>query len=132
MTALQQPINEVRTQETGSSSDENGSVVEIKIHAEYCLNQLPALADITANRHIAIRGNQSLRQDYTVMKILIGITGASGSIYTKRLLELLEPHPHEIHVVMSRYAKTVFREELAADFEFSKEIKVQIRLTPWW
>ena len=46
------------------------------------------------------------------MKILVAITGASGSLYAQRLLDNLDPRQHEIHVVLSNYANQVLREEL--------------------
>lgn len=46
------------------------------------------------------------------MKILVAITGASGSLYAQRLLDNLDPRQHEIHVVFSNYANQVIREEL--------------------
>lgn len=46
------------------------------------------------------------------MRILVAITGASGSLYAQRLLDQLDPRQHEIHVVLSNYANQVIREEL--------------------
>lgn len=46
------------------------------------------------------------------MRILIGITGASGSCYAQRLLDNLDAGLHEVHVVLSTYAPVVIREEL--------------------
>ena len=46
------------------------------------------------------------------MKILVAITGASGTLYAQRLLECLDPKEHEIHVVLSNYAHVVLQEEL--------------------
>ena len=46
------------------------------------------------------------------MKILVAITGASGSLYAQRLLDNLDPRQHEIHVVMSNYAHQVVATEL--------------------
>ena len=46
------------------------------------------------------------------VKILVAITGASGSLYAQRLLDNLDPRAHEIHVVLSNYANQVIREEL--------------------
>lgn len=46
------------------------------------------------------------------MRIVVAITGASGSIYAQRLLDNLEPGQHEVHVVLSPYAETVMAEEL--------------------
>ncbi len=46
------------------------------------------------------------------MKILVAVTGASGSLYAQRLLDNLDPLQHEIHVVLSRYAQAVIAEEL--------------------
>lgn len=46
------------------------------------------------------------------MRIVVAITGASGSIYAQRLLDNLAPRQHEIHVVFSPYADVVIAEEL--------------------
>ena len=46
------------------------------------------------------------------LKILIAITGASGSIYAQRLLDNLDATEHEVHLVLSRYAQAVIGEEL--------------------
>jgi 4-hydroxy-3-polyprenylbenzoate decarboxylase len=46
------------------------------------------------------------------VKILVAITGASGSLYAQRLLDQLDPRQHEIHVVLSSYAQAVLAEEL--------------------
>ena len=46
------------------------------------------------------------------MKILVAITGASGTLYAQRLLDNLDPQAHEIHVVLSNYAQQVIAEEL--------------------
>ena len=46
------------------------------------------------------------------MRILVAITGASGSAYAQRLLDTLDPTQHTIHVVLSRYAPAVLQEEL--------------------
>ncbi len=46
------------------------------------------------------------------MKIVIAATGASGSLYLQRLLDHLDPEKHELHLVMSAYARQVVNEEL--------------------
>ena len=46
------------------------------------------------------------------MRLVLAATGASGSIYLQRLLHHLEPGGHEIHLVLSAYAKQVIREEI--------------------
>ena len=48
----------------------------------------------------------------TSLKIVIAITGASGSLYAQRLLDHLDPDEHEIHVILSNYAHPVLGEEL--------------------
>jgi 4-hydroxy-3-polyprenylbenzoate decarboxylase len=45
------------------------------------------------------------------LRILIAITGASGSIYAQRLLDNLDPAEHEVHVMLSQYAPQVIAEE---------------------
>ena len=46
------------------------------------------------------------------LRILVAITGASGSLYAQRLLDNLDPSQHEVHLVLSRYAPAVIAEEL--------------------
>ena len=48
------------------------------------------------------------------MKLVIAATGASGSIYLRRLLDQIDPAAHEIHLVMSGHAKQVARQEIGA------------------
>src|SRR5882724_8731290 len=40
------------------------------------------------------------------------MTGASGALYTQRLLDNLDPRQHELHLVLSNYAQAVLSEEL--------------------
>jgi 4-hydroxy-3-polyprenylbenzoate decarboxylase len=46
------------------------------------------------------------------VKLLVAITGASGTLYAQRLLDNLDAREHEIHVVISNYAQQVIAEEL--------------------
>ncbi len=46
------------------------------------------------------------------MKLVIAATGASGTIYLQRLLEQIDCAAHEVHLVMSTYAKQVAEQEL--------------------
>lgn len=46
------------------------------------------------------------------MRIVVAITGATGILYTQRLLDNLDAGRHEIHLVLSRYAHQVIAEEL--------------------
>jgi 4-hydroxy-3-polyprenylbenzoate decarboxylase len=46
------------------------------------------------------------------MKLVIAATGASGAIYLQRLLMRLNPVQHEVHLVLSGYARQVIAEEL--------------------
>ncbi len=46
------------------------------------------------------------------MKFVLAATGASGSIYLQRLLQRIDPAAHEVHLVMSGYARQVAGEEL--------------------
>ena len=48
------------------------------------------------------------------MKLVVAITGASGSIYAQRLLQLLDldpKGPHEVHVALSTHAREVAHAE---------------------
>lgn len=57
------------------------------------------------------------------MKILIAITGASGTLYAQRLLDNLDPQAHEIHVVLSNYAQQVIAEELPGGLRLPAGVK---------
>jgi len=46
------------------------------------------------------------------MKLVLAATGASGSIYLQRLLDQIDPAAHEVHLVLSGYAKQVAKQEL--------------------
>jgi 4-hydroxy-3-polyprenylbenzoate decarboxylase len=48
------------------------------------------------------------------MKIVIGATGASGSIYLQRLLDQINATEHEVHLVMTAHARQVANHELLA------------------
>jgi 4-hydroxy-3-polyprenylbenzoate decarboxylase len=46
------------------------------------------------------------------VKLVIGATGASGTIYLQRLLDQIDATKHELHLVMSAHAKQVAAQEL--------------------
>lgn len=46
------------------------------------------------------------------MKIVVAMTGASGAIYTQRLLDNLDPRKHQIHFISTRHAREVAQIEL--------------------
>src|SRR5271154_4544818 len=49
------------------------------------------------------------------MKIVVAITGASGSLYAQRLLQILNEEtkgPHEVHVALSAHAREVAEAEV--------------------
>src|SRR5215472_3688192 len=47
-----------------------------------------------------------------LVKLVIAATGASGAIYLQRLLEQIDCTAHDVHVVMSGYAREVAKQEL--------------------
>ena len=55
------------------------------------------------------------------MKLVIAGAGASGAIYLQRLLEQIDCAAHEVHLVMSVYAKAVAKQELD-DFKIPAEV----------
>ena len=46
------------------------------------------------------------------MKFVIAGTGASGAIYLQRLLDQIDARAHEVHLVLSTFAKQVIHEEI--------------------
>ncbi len=63
------------------------------------------------------------------VRILVAITGASGAIYTQRLLDRLDPAAHEIHVITSSYANIVLKEELPDGLRLAEA--VQLHAAKW-
>lgn len=57
------------------------------------------------------------------LKILVAITGASGALYAQRLLDNLDSHQHEVHVVLSNYALQVITEELPGGLRLANGVK---------
>lgn len=49
------------------------------------------------------------------MKLVLAGTGASGAIYLQRLLDQIDCAAHEVHVVLSAYARQVIHEELGGE-----------------
>jgi flavin prenyltransferase len=58
------------------------------------------------------------------VKIVIGITGASGSCYAQRLLQHLAVGGHELHVVLSPQARMVMAAELGEGSHVPKQALV--------
>lgn len=56
------------------------------------------------------------------MNLVLAITGASGSIYAQRLLDNLDAGKHQIHLVMSEYARQVANEELDEALRIDKRV----------
>jgi 4-hydroxy-3-polyprenylbenzoate decarboxylase len=57
------------------------------------------------------------------MKIVVAMTGASGAVYTQRLLDNLDPGQHEIHFISTKHAREV------AGIELPKgELKLDVRV----
>jgi flavin prenyltransferase len=46
------------------------------------------------------------------MRLVLAGTGASGAIYLQRLLMRLDPQKHDVHLILSAYARQVVAEEL--------------------
>src|SRR5262245_53951071 len=46
------------------------------------------------------------------MKLVVAMTGASGAIYTQRLLDNIDPKKHEIHFISTKHAREVGKIEL--------------------
>jgi len=58
------------------------------------------------------------------MRILVAITGASGAIYTQRLLDRLNPQEHEVHVISSSYGQIVMQEELPDGLQLNEGVSL--------
>jgi 4-hydroxy-3-polyprenylbenzoate decarboxylase len=56
------------------------------------------------------------------MRVLVGMTGASGALYAKRLLQQLATLSVETHLIMSPYAKQVVDAELPDGLELPQGV----------
>ena len=72
---------------------------------------------------VALAALARRRHDWSALKILVAITGASGTLYAQRLLDNLDPRQHEIHVVLSNYAQQVITEELPGGLRLPDGVK---------
>jgi flavin prenyltransferase len=57
------------------------------------------------------------------VRIVIAITGASGVIYTQRLLDNIDTKQHETHIVLSNYAQQVIKDELPDGLRVPEGVK---------
>ena len=69
-----------------------------------------------------------LPQEKTGKSLVVGITGASGVVFARRLLEMLETDARveKIHLVISASGLKVLREEL--DLDVSRSVEIPARL----
>ena len=59
-------------------------------------------------------------------KIALGICGASGMVYAKRLLEVLAAEGAQVYAVASKAAKPIFKSELGVSFDdFAKDFSAK-------
>ena len=58
------------------------------------------------------------------MKLVIAATGASGAIYTQRLLDNLDPRQHEIYFIATHHAGEVAALELPGGLKIPAGVKV--------
>jgi len=56
------------------------------------------------------------------MRLVVGITGASGAIYGVRLLERLQELPVETHLIVSRWARVTIEHETSYTFNQVKAL----------
>jgi 4-hydroxy-3-polyprenylbenzoate decarboxylase len=63
-----------------------------------------------------------MNQENVIPRLIIGVSGASGTIYAKALLECLQSLPLEIHLVVSDSAREVMR--LETDFNYDDLAKL--------
>lgn len=56
------------------------------------------------------------------MRVLVAITGASGTLYAQRLLDNLDVSRHEVHLVLSQYAQAVIQQELPGGLRLSDRV----------
>lgn len=58
------------------------------------------------------------------MRIVVAITGASGALYAQRLIDRIDLSQHELHVVLSNYARQVIVDELPDGLRLPESVPV--------
>ena len=97
-------------------------VNEIRILLDRIERRRGSLGDIQkAQRFLDFAPGFARNDRKTNMKLVIAATGASGAIYHQRLLEQIDCAAHDVHLVMSAYARAVAKQELD-DFEIPAEV----------
>jgi len=57
------------------------------------------------------------------VKLVVAMTGASGALYTQRLMDNLDPQAHEIHFILTRHAAEVAALELPGGLRVPAGVK---------
>lgn len=67
------------------------------------------------------------------MRLVLGISGASGSIYAERTLQALAKTPHTVDIVASKIGAAIFRQETGRSLEsvVEKHAAAGARYRPW-
>ena len=66
------------------------------------------------------------------MKLIVAITGASGVVYGKRLLEELKKNNVETHLVISEAAKKIIKLELGASVNTIEKLATHVHDIDDW
>ena len=54
------------------------------------------------------------------LPLVVGLTGASGAVYARRLLEVLIADGREVHISISPSASLVFQQELGVEIDLAR------------
>ena len=80
-------------------------------------------AGVVNKREPYVMNSQTTRPPFVV-----GITGASGAVYARRLLEALLELGHHVHVTISPSGQTVLKQELALDVDLQRFVPAALQL----
>ena len=91
---------------------------------------MPACLDFPHGRRLTSRSmpDAGLPHDETRKSIVVGVTGASGAVFARRLLQMLEADARveKIHLVISASGLKVLRDELDLDVPKSADIPARL------
>ncbi len=62
------------------------------------------------------------------LPLVVAMTGASGAVYARRLLEVLLESQHPVHLTISPSARIVYREELGIELDLDRFEAGQLQL----
>jgi 4-hydroxy-3-polyprenylbenzoate decarboxylase len=95
-------------------------------HCNYPMTQFPnAITQLPITQFLNVRGYDGWMEADAPRRLIVGITGASGTIYGIRLLELLKGSGIDTHLILSQWAARTLVHETAYTVQQVQELATE-------